>query len=285
MADNILKARVRHAYKTDAEWANANPILLKGEIAYSSDIRQTKTGDGTAHWADLEYDVAKPAWHEHDLSEMINKLNANGSIPKDNDYYISQYVGGGTTTTTYQRRPMSALWEYIKSKANSVYTKIEDFNLLKNTVTDNTKVINRVKNGINSIINSDDSISVNPSINGMGYAIHRGGSGCVKFDGFELPIYQGSIEQLFDGKSSTYLRFESIQDYCDIKQIAWDSTKQYKKGDFVVLLNNGNIHSYLLFKALSDNTGKIHWRILVFGMIIIGGQQTHIQVAPSCEKF
>lgn len=256
MADNILKARVRHAYKTDAEWANANPILLKGEIAYSSDIRQTKTGDGTAHWADLEYDVAKPAWHEHDLSEMINKLNANGSIPKDNDYYISQYVGGGTTTTTYQRRPMSALWEYIKSKANSVYTKIEDFNLLQNTVTDNTKVINRVKNGINSIINSDDSISVNPSINGMGYAIHRGGSGCVKFDGFELPIYQDSIEYLFDGKSSTYLRFESIQDYCDIKQIAWNSTKQYKKGDFVVLLNNGNINSYLLFKALSDNTGK-----------------------------
>lgn len=256
MADNILKARVRHAYKTDAEWANANPILLKGEIAYSSDIRQTKTGDGTAHWADLEYDVAKPAWHEHDLSEMINKLNANGSIPKDNDYYISQYVGGGTTTTTYQRRPMSALWEYIKAKANSLYTRIEDFNLLKNTVTDNTKVVNRVKNGINSIINSDDSISVNPSINGMGYAIHRGGSGCVKFDGFELPIYQDSIEYLFDGKSSTYLRFESIQDYCDIKQIAWDSTKQYKKGDFVVLLNNGNINSYLLFKALSDNTGK-----------------------------
>lgn len=256
MADNILKARVRHAYKTDAEWANANPILLKGEIAYSSDIRQTKTGDGTAHWADLEYDVAKPAWHEHDLSEMINKLNANGSIPKDNDYYISQYVGGGTTTTTYQRRPMSALWEYIKAKANSLYTRIEDFNLLKNTVTDNTKVVNRVKNGINSIINSDDSISVNPSINGMGYAIHRGGSGCVKFDGFELPIYQDSIEYLFDGKSSTYLRFESIQDYCDIKQIAWNSTKQYKKGDFVVLLNNGNINSYLLFKALSDNTGK-----------------------------
>lgn len=256
MADNILKARVRHAYKTDAEWANANPILLKGEIAYSSDIRQIKTGDGTAHWADLEYDVAKPAWHEHDLSEMINKLNANGSIPKDNDYYISQYVGGGTTTTTYQRRPMSALWEYIKSKANSVYTKIEDFNLLQNTVTDNTKVINRVKNGINSIINSDDSISVNPSINGMGYAIHRGGSGCVKFDGFELPTYQGSLEYLFDGKSSTYIRFEGIQNYCDIKQIEWNSTKQYKKGDFVVLLNNGNINSYLLFKALSDNTGK-----------------------------
>lgn len=90
----------------------------------------------------------------------------------------------------------------------------------------------------------------------MGYAIHRGGSGCVKFDGFELPIYQDSIEYLFDGKSSTYLRFESIQDYCDIKQIAWNSTKQYKKGDFVVLLNNGNINSYLLFKALSDNTGK-----------------------------
>ena len=38
------------------------------------------------------------------------------STPVDADYYISQYVGGGTTTTTYHRRPMSALWTYVKGK-------------------------------------------------------------------------------------------------------------------------------------------------------------------------
>ena len=59
--------------------------------------------------------------HTHDLSAMINTLTTGGSVPVDADFYISQYVGGGTTTTSYHRRPMSALWSYIKRKADSVY--------------------------------------------------------------------------------------------------------------------------------------------------------------------
>lgn len=55
-----------------------------------------------------------------DVSALINKLTTAGSTPTDADYYVSQYAGGGTTTTTYHRRPMSALWEYIKSKISSV---------------------------------------------------------------------------------------------------------------------------------------------------------------------
>ena len=56
-----------------------------------------------------------------DLNTMINALTTGASTPTDADYYVSQYVGGGSTTTTYHRRPMSALWTYIKSKANSVF--------------------------------------------------------------------------------------------------------------------------------------------------------------------
>ena len=55
---------------------------------------------------------------------LINSLSTGDSTPTDADYYISQYVGGGTTTTTYHRRPMSALWNYIKSKADSVYSAL-----------------------------------------------------------------------------------------------------------------------------------------------------------------
>lgn len=53
-------------------------------------------------------------------SALINALSTGASTPTDDDYYVSQYVGGGTTTTTYHRRPVSALWEYIKGKISSV---------------------------------------------------------------------------------------------------------------------------------------------------------------------
>lgn len=53
-------------------------------------------------------------------STLINSLSAETSTPKDADYYVSQFAGGGTTTTSYHRRPVSALWEYIKGKISSV---------------------------------------------------------------------------------------------------------------------------------------------------------------------
>ena len=51
---------------------------------------------------------------------FMNALDTGSSTPADADYYISQYVNGGTTTTTYHRRPMSALWAYIKGKIESL---------------------------------------------------------------------------------------------------------------------------------------------------------------------
>lgn len=58
------------------------------------------------------------------MNAAINLLSTGSSTPTDSDYYISQYVGGGTTATTYHRRPMSALWSYVKGKADSVYSPI-----------------------------------------------------------------------------------------------------------------------------------------------------------------
>lgn len=58
--------------------------------------------------------------HTHDLSTMINTLSVRTATPNDDDYYVSQYTGGGTTITTYHRRPLKALFEYIKSKLHKV---------------------------------------------------------------------------------------------------------------------------------------------------------------------
>ena len=55
------------------------------------------------------------------VSSALNRLTTGSGTPSDADYYICQYAGGGTSQTTYHRRPVSALWSYIKVKADAVY--------------------------------------------------------------------------------------------------------------------------------------------------------------------
>ena len=55
------------------------------------------------------------------VSAALNRLSTGADTPSDADYYICQYARGGTSKTTYHRRPVSALWSYIKAKADAVY--------------------------------------------------------------------------------------------------------------------------------------------------------------------
>lgn len=50
------------------------------------------------------------------VSAALNRLTTGSDTPSDADYYICQYARGGTSKTTYHRRPVSALWSYIKGK-------------------------------------------------------------------------------------------------------------------------------------------------------------------------
>ena len=53
-------------------------------------------------------------------NDLINALTTGEATPTGDDYYVAQYAGGGTTTKTYHRRPIKALWEYIKTQISSV---------------------------------------------------------------------------------------------------------------------------------------------------------------------
>lgn len=55
------------------------------------------------------------------VSAALNRLSTGSDTPSDADYYICQYARGGTSKTTYHRRPVSALWSYVKGKADAVY--------------------------------------------------------------------------------------------------------------------------------------------------------------------
>lgn len=86
---------------TAEQWATINSGLTEESVANKLDIDgENGTSEG--------------------VSVLLNKLTEGTSDPTDNDYYISQWAGGGTTYTTYHRRPVKALWNYIKGKISSV---------------------------------------------------------------------------------------------------------------------------------------------------------------------
>lgn len=68
----------------------------------------------------IDINLTSEVGDSHDLSKMINNLSTDTATPTDKDYYVSQYSGGETTNTNYFRRPMSALWSYIKNKLKTV---------------------------------------------------------------------------------------------------------------------------------------------------------------------
>lgn len=79
------------------------------------------TGFSTSSTIKKAIDGKAASNHSHDLSSMINGLSVGTATPQDADYYVCQYAGGGNTTSTYHRRPMTALWDYIKTKGNSTW--------------------------------------------------------------------------------------------------------------------------------------------------------------------
>ena len=115
--------------KLDGIASGANAYTHPSATAYASGLYKITTnnlGHVTAATAVTKGDITAlgiPGQdHTYDLNSMINGLSTGTSKPEDNDYYISQYAGGGTTNTTYYRRPVSALWEYIKGKSNEIYS-------------------------------------------------------------------------------------------------------------------------------------------------------------------
>lgn len=74
-------------------------------------------------------------------NNLINNLTTGTSTPEDADYYVAQYVGGGTTTTTFHRRPHSALYAYIKGKAEGTWAISVSGNAATATTLQNARTL------------------------------------------------------------------------------------------------------------------------------------------------
>ena len=96
-----VKGLAALAYKASLAEVDIPTISIDGKTSGTLPVSRGGTGKTTAKDA---------------ANDFMNALDTGSSTPADADYYISQYVNGGNTTKTYHRRPMSALWTYIKGK-------------------------------------------------------------------------------------------------------------------------------------------------------------------------
>jgi hypothetical protein len=71
LADNkIINVRIQQKYDSEKNWSTKNPVLLKGEQAFSSDKNNRyKVGDGVSTWSQLTY--AKADLFKEDVTTAL----------------------------------------------------------------------------------------------------------------------------------------------------------------------------------------------------------------------
>ena len=131
-------ARANHVHPTDTSRAAASHNHAASAIT-SGTLAVARGGTGQTTLANA-------------ANALINGLSTGASTPKDDDYYVSQYAGGGTETTTFHRRPVSALLAYIKSKPDAVYAALSHTHALADItgISLNTTATNIKMNGTQS---------------------------------------------------------------------------------------------------------------------------------------
>lgn len=155
MSDNILSVKIKQRYDTEANWTIANPILLEGELAISSDKNgMYKTGDGSSTWSQLPYNNANSA-------NTATKATQDSAGQQINTTYIKGLSVSGTTVTytkgdgsTGTIKTQDTIYSTATTSANGLMSSSDKSKLDKlpsPTTSDNDKILS-VANGTWSLI-------------------------------------------------------------------------------------------------------------------------------------
>lgn len=105
MADKELIVRVCHAYATSAQWSNANPVLMSGEMGVESDTQKYKIGDGVTKWSNLSYasgvsiDTTLNASSTNPVQNKVIKVALDGKLGKNDTAVNASKVNNLTVET------------------------------------------------------------------------------------------------------------------------------------------------------------------------------------------
>ena len=79
---NYLNKRIVSRNDTSSNWAEINPILLKGEIGIEIDTTKIKIGDGIKTWTELNYAVSSNNEASLVVVNGFNELPIEGAEDK-----------------------------------------------------------------------------------------------------------------------------------------------------------------------------------------------------------
>ena len=101
-----MATRMQQRRGTALQWTTANPVLNPGEMGWESDTNKFKIGDGTNHWADLDYflDAVALGGSIDDYIPLTQKDAASGvaSLDSNKNVYVpgSSIIIEGSTDNT-----------------------------------------------------------------------------------------------------------------------------------------------------------------------------------------
>lgn len=124
MASQIVDVKIQERYDTEANWSTHNPVLLIGEIAFSSDKNgQFKIGDGTKNWKQLSYNqinwasiIGRPSTLNPSLTTLTNQ-------DLDTVTTLGFYNAAGGNTVTHKPDNVSAFGLLVYKTAGGFTTQ------------------------------------------------------------------------------------------------------------------------------------------------------------------
>lgn len=128
MANKELKVRHQCAIKTEAAWISANPVLLLGEVAYSSDKNNKyKLGDGTKTWTELSYatqavismDASVPASFTGTTAPYTQSITVTGITASDKPLVLRVPNTANSDTDKLEEKSYNMV-DLIETAANSL---------------------------------------------------------------------------------------------------------------------------------------------------------------------
>lgn len=126
--------------------------------------------DSTGHVAtadkmtseELAAEGVSPADHTHDLGELVDTLETSADAVEDADTVMVGAIvtsDDGSATTKYTRRPLAALWNWIKSKTDTLYAAAGHTHNYAGSTEPGGDALNAMKlNGLSTSTDGDKNV-------------------------------------------------------------------------------------------------------------------------------
>lgn len=111
---------------------------------------------------ELTAEGVSPADHTHDLGELADTLETSADAVEDADTVMVGAIvtsDDGSATTKYTRRPLAALWNWIKAKADTLYAAVGHTHNYAGSTEPGGDALNAMKlNGLSTSTDGDKNV-------------------------------------------------------------------------------------------------------------------------------